>query len=73
MNNAANFRILTRGPAEDLLARAAAIRSGQSSAAASMAQALAAADGAACRHAYVRRFDAMARAAADAVDRSRAA
>lgn len=73
MNSAANSRILARGPAEDLLAQAAAIHAGRSSAAESMARALAAADGAACRHAYVRRFDAMAVAAADAVDRSLAA
>lgn len=73
MNNAANFRILTRSPAEDLLAQAAAIRAGQSSAAESMAQAQSAADGAACRQAYVRRFDGMAAAASAAVDRSRAA
>ncbi len=46
---------------------------GRLSAAADIERAIAAADAPACRHAFVRRFDAMARAAAVAVDAARAA
>jgi aspartyl-tRNA(Asn)/glutamyl-tRNA(Gln) amidotransferase subunit A len=52
---------------------AAEIGAGQWRAADDLQRALAAADAAPCRHAFVRRFDAMARAAAAGVDAARAA
>lgn len=52
----------------DLCDASAAVRSGQASAAALMEDCIAAANGPACAHVYLRRFDAQARAAAAAAD-----
>jgi amidase/aspartyl-tRNA(Asn)/glutamyl-tRNA(Gln) amidotransferase subunit A len=68
-----NLRILAREPLPDLWAAARAVGAGTQRAPALLEAALAAADGPAARHAYVRRFDAQARAAALAVDAQRAA
>ena len=76
MSTPTNPKILAReGDAEpaDLWAQATAVRAGRRTATEAMEQAIAAADGPACRHAYVRRFDAMARASAAAVDAGRRA
>lgn len=75
MNADQNPRILAseRRPAPDLSAAAQAVADGRIRAAALLEQALAAADAPAARHAYIRRFDDMARAAAAAVDAQRAA
>lgn len=76
MNADQNPRILAAAhPADlpDLGAAAQAVADGRRSASALMAAALAAADSPAAQHAYVRRFDAMARATAAAVDAQRAA
>jgi aspartyl-tRNA(Asn)/glutamyl-tRNA(Gln) amidotransferase subunit A len=73
MNSPANSGSLTRGPVRDLCATAADIGAGQRRAADDIERALAAADAAPCRHAFVRRFEAMARAAAAAVDAALAA
>jgi len=73
MNASANPRILACGPADDLHAAAAELAAGRLSAAAAIERAIAAADASPCRHAFVRRFDAMARATAAAVDGARAA
>ena len=59
---------LTRGRAGDLGAAREQIFNGTQSASALMEAALLAADGSAARHAFVRRFDAQARAVAAAVD-----
>lgn len=58
---------------EDLIAAAACIAGGMRSSSALLEENLAAADSPACRHAFLRRFDAGARAAAAAVDTMRAA
>ena len=52
---------------------AAAVAAGRLSAAADLERAVGAADAPACRHAFVRRFDAMARTTAVSVDAARAA
>jgi aspartyl-tRNA(Asn)/glutamyl-tRNA(Gln) amidotransferase subunit A len=64
---------LTRGRASDLGDAREQILSGARTATELMADALLAADGAAARHAFVRRFDTQARAAAAAVDAGLAA
>jgi aspartyl-tRNA(Asn)/glutamyl-tRNA(Gln) amidotransferase subunit A len=61
---------LTRGRASDLVEAREQILNGTRSATALMANALLAADSTAARHAFVRRFDAQARAVAGAVDAS---
>jgi aspartyl-tRNA(Asn)/glutamyl-tRNA(Gln) amidotransferase subunit A len=73
MTTPTNLRILARGLPADLHAVADEIRSGRRQAGELLDRAIAAADTPACRHAYVRRFDAMARAAAAAVDAARRA
>ena len=73
MNASANPRILAREGISDLCDAAAEIAAGRLRAADALEQAIAAADSPACGHAYVRRFDAMARAAAAAVDAARGA
>jgi aspartyl-tRNA(Asn)/glutamyl-tRNA(Gln) amidotransferase subunit A len=70
MDASANHTILARG---DLCAARAKVADGRLHAADALQHAMAAADGPACQHAYVRRFDAMARATAAAVDAMRAA
>ncbi|MCU0920341.1 MAG: amidase [Burkholderiaceae bacterium] len=71
MNYPTNFRILARWPAVDLHAAAAEVAAGRLDAAVDIERAIAAADAPTCRHAFVRRFDAMARATAAAVDSTR--
>ena len=56
----------------DLTAARGAVAQGQTTASAELALSLKAADGPSCTHAYIRRFDAAARAAAAAVDQMRA-
>ena len=73
MNTSADPEILARGPSADLVVTAAEVAAGRLSAAADLERALGAADSPACRHAFVRRFDAMARATAQAVDAARSA
>jgi len=73
MDTSANLGILAREGSGDLFAQAAQITAGRRSAAETLELSMAAADGPSCRHAYVRRFDAMARAAAAAVDAGRRA
>jgi len=73
MNLLANRRILARETAADLQSAAAAVAAGRLNAAEDIERAIVAADAPACRHAFVRRFDAMARATAVAVDAARAA
>ena len=73
MHASANSRILARGPRADLWSAAAEVAGARLSAADLLELSIAAADTPACRHAYVRRFDATARAAAAAVDAARAA
>jgi aspartyl-tRNA(Asn)/glutamyl-tRNA(Gln) amidotransferase subunit A len=73
MDASTNRGILTRKGADDLTAQAEAVVSGRQSAADAMERSISAADGPACRHAFVRRFDAMARCAAAAVDAGRKA
>jgi amidase/aspartyl-tRNA(Asn)/glutamyl-tRNA(Gln) amidotransferase subunit A len=68
-----NPRSLTRDEAPDLCAAADAVAGGRARAAGFLDAAIAAADAPAAHHAYVRRFDAQARAAAAAVDAARAA
>jgi aspartyl-tRNA(Asn)/glutamyl-tRNA(Gln) amidotransferase subunit A len=72
MSTRQNLQILARGGDDDLCAAAAQVARGERSAAVTLEQSLAAADAPACRHAFVRRFDTMARAAAAAVDTARA-
>ena len=76
MSTPTNPKILARegdaGPT-DLWAQASEVRAGRRHAAEAMEAAIAAAEGPACRHAYVRRFDTLARAAAAAVDAGRQA
>ncbi len=73
MNASANREILARAPSFDLCSAAAAVAAATTSAADALERSIAAADAPACRHAYVRRFDAAARAAAAAADAARAA
>lgn len=68
-----NPMIVAPGAQPDLHDAADAIRQGRSSAASQLAQSLAAADSPACEHAFVRRFDGLARATALAVDQMHAA
>jgi amidase/aspartyl-tRNA(Asn)/glutamyl-tRNA(Gln) amidotransferase subunit A len=68
-----NLEILAREPVPDLCAAARAVGAGTQTAQALLEAAFAAADGQTARHAYIRRFDAQARAAAVAVDAQRAA
>jgi len=68
MDASANFRILARG---DLCAARCEVADGRLRATEALQHAMAAADGSACEHAYLRRFDTMARAAAAAVDATR--
>jgi amidase/aspartyl-tRNA(Asn)/glutamyl-tRNA(Gln) amidotransferase subunit A len=68
-----NPRSLTRQPLPDLCAAAQAVAGGQVRAADLLDAAIAAADAPAAHHAYVRRFDTTARAAAAAIDAQRAA
>jgi len=64
---------LTRRGATDLIAARALLVSGERSAGTLLAESLAAADAPPARHAFIRRFDNMAAAAAAAVDAQRAA
>ena len=73
MDTSANSRILARTGTADLYAQAAAVAAGRQSAVEALQQSMAAAEGPRCRHAYIRRFDAAARAAAAAVDATRSA
>ncbi|HMO48652.1 MAG TPA: amidase [Rubrivivax sp.] len=73
MDSSANRQILTCAKGGDLAAQAADISAGRQSAGAALERSLAAADSAACRHVFIRRFDDMARAAAAAVDAGRRA
>jgi amidase/aspartyl-tRNA(Asn)/glutamyl-tRNA(Gln) amidotransferase subunit A len=73
MNFSTNLGILARGPAADLHAAAARVAAGGLDPAQDIERALAAADAPPCRHAFVRRFDGMARATAAAVRSLRAA
>lgn len=73
MKASANPKILTRAHPIDLCAAVAEVTAGATSAAGALERSIAAADAPACRHAYVRRFDVTARAAAAAVDAARAA
>ncbi|HPO21110.1 MAG TPA: amidase [Rubrivivax sp.] len=73
MKASANQRSLTRAHPIDLCAAAAGVAAATARAAAELERSMAAAGAPACRHAYVRRFDAAARAAAAAVDAARAA
>jgi len=73
MDASANFQILARGPVPDLLDAVAQVEGGQLRASDDLERAVAAADAPACQRAYVRRFDATARAAAAAVDAARGA
>lgn len=68
-----NPTMLTRPPYPDLHAARSAIAQGHSRALERFELSLAAAEGAACANAYLRRFDAMARATAAAVDMQHAA
>ena len=68
-----NPQIVASGLAPDLCAAVDALRSGQASAPGLMSASLAAADGSACRHAFIRRFDTQARASAQAVALAQAA
>jgi amidase/aspartyl-tRNA(Asn)/glutamyl-tRNA(Gln) amidotransferase subunit A len=58
----------SRPPTRDLSALAHELRAGRTRAREEIERSLEAADSAAARHAYVRRFDAQARASADAID-----
>ncbi len=78
MDTQVNPKIVAAGPAlggsqADLVAAVAALQAGQTSASQLLSAALAAADSPACRHVFIRRFDAQARAAAAAIDTARAA
>ena len=73
MHASANPKILTREQPGDLCAAAAEVAAAATRAADALERSMAAADAPQCRHAYVRRFDAGARAAAAAVDAARAA
>ena len=71
MNASANREILARGSVRDLVATVAGVAAGRLNAAEDIERAIAAADAPPCRHAFVRRFDAMARTTAAAVDAAR--
>lgn len=71
MTTLTNLNILARSLPTDMCGMAAEIRSGRRQASELLDIAIAAADSPACRHAYVRRFDAAARAAAMAIDEAR--
>lgn len=73
MDTSANSNILTREGAGDLHEQAGRVAAGRTSAGDALQRSMAAADGPLCRHAYLRRFDAAARAAAAAVDAGRSA
>ncbi len=62
-----NPKIVASGHAPDLRAAIEALTGGQVSAPGLLSQSLALADGGACQHAYIRRFDDQARATAQAV------
>lgn len=66
MDNQKNPKIIAGAQLPDLCAAAAAVREGRANAPALLTQSLAAADGAGCQDAFVRRFDAQAQAAAQA-------
>jgi aspartyl-tRNA(Asn)/glutamyl-tRNA(Gln) amidotransferase subunit A len=71
MNAHQNREILARSDAPDLCRAVAQVASGERQASEEIERSIHAADAAACRHAFVRRFDGMARAAASAVDAQR--
>ena len=71
MDTSVNSRILAREGPRDLCAEAARVAAGRQSAREALQLATAAADGPLCRHAYIRRFDATARATAAAIDAGR--
>ncbi len=71
MQTQANQRILARGPLTDLCSAAVQVADGTLQAGEAIEVSIAAADAPASAHAFVRRFDAMARAAARAVDAAR--
>jgi len=73
MNASTNLKILACDTAGTLVTAVGEVAAGRLRAAEAIERAIAAADAAGCRHAYVRRFDDMARAAAAAVDAARAA
>jgi amidase/aspartyl-tRNA(Asn)/glutamyl-tRNA(Gln) amidotransferase subunit A len=73
MNASANYQILARGLASDLVEAVAEVADGRLHAADDIERAIVAADAPACHHAFVRRFDTMARATAMAVDSARSA
>ena len=73
MDTQINPKIIAAGSAPDLSDAADAVRSGRCSAAALLADALARANASDNSHTFIRRFDAMANAAAQAVDSGRAA
>ena len=66
-----NPKIIAPTPRSDLSAAAQAVRDGQVDAAELMQAAIDRADGSACAHVYVRRFDASAKAVAGQVDTAR--
>ncbi len=72
MHTQTNLRILARAPEADLCAKAAQVRAG-AFAGDAIEQSIRAAHAPVCRHAFVRHFDDMARAAAQAVDAQRRA
>lgn len=67
MDKQLNPKIVAGPVVPDLCATAAAVREGRANALALLTRSLAAADGAACQDAFVRRFDVQAQAAAQAV------
>ncbi len=73
MNAHSNLKILARSDALDLSQAVAQVASGARLASDELEHSIQAADAAASRHAFVRRFDSMARAAASAVDAQRGA
>jgi aspartyl-tRNA(Asn)/glutamyl-tRNA(Gln) amidotransferase subunit A len=73
MNAHSNPKIVARNDASDLCQAVAQVARGERLAGEEIERSIQAAEAAAGRHAFVRRFDSMARAAASAVDRQRAA
>ena len=73
MDNQKNPKSIAPEPWADLSAAAAAVREGRANALALLTQNLVAADGAACQDVFIRRFDAQAQAAAQAVSVAHAA
>jgi aspartyl-tRNA(Asn)/glutamyl-tRNA(Gln) amidotransferase subunit A len=67
MDNQSNSRIIASMRQPDLYATAGAVRDGSANALALLTHSLAVADGAACKNAFIRRFDAQAQATAQAV------